>query len=176
MPERPQVAHVRLVLRVQVLSVVTDTVRRTGLVVTAPVPEELTDGGDVASSRDVLDRLVVDGHHGRADEGLPGAVGQRQVDLGGGAREVKRLSPRERARVRSLAAAGDESGVYWRVTGRSPRGRTLVTTEKDAVKLAPYQKQLKDLRVLRLGVEVLAGEERLWRHIEGVLRAGKHDR
>jgi tetraacyldisaccharide 4'-kinase len=56
------------------------------------------------------------------------------------------------------------------------RGRTLVTTEKDAVKLEPYQKQLRDLRVLRLGVEVLAGEERLWRHIEGVLRAGKHDR
>ena len=56
------------------------------------------------------------------------------------------------------------------------RGRTLVTTEKDAVKLEPYQKQLRDLRVLRLGVEVLAGEERLWRHIEGVLRAGKYDR
>jgi len=56
------------------------------------------------------------------------------------------------------------------------RGRTLVTTEKDAVKLEPYQKQLKELRVLRLGVEVLAGEERLWRHIEGVLRAGKPNR
>jgi len=50
-------------------------------------------------------------------------------------------------------------------------GRTLVTTEKDAVKLEPYHKQLKDLRVLRLGVEILAGEERLWRHIEGVLRS-----
>ena len=55
------------------------------------------------------------------------------------------------------------------------RGRTLVTTEKDAVKLEPYCKQLKELRVLRLGVEVLAGEEQLWRHIEGVLRAGKRN-
>lgn len=50
------------------------------------------------------------------------------------------------------------------------RGRTVVTTEKDAVKLEAFGSQLEDARVLRLGVEVLDGEERLWRHVEGVLR------
>lgn len=54
--------------------------------------------------------------------------------------------------------------------------RTLVTTEKDAVRLEPYKKQLKGLKVLRLGVEVLAGEERLWRHLEGALKARKPPR
>jgi tetraacyldisaccharide 4'-kinase len=49
-------------------------------------------------------------------------------------------------------------------------GRTIVVTEKDAVKLGAFQSHLKDLRVLRLNVEVLEGEERLWRHVEGVLR------
>jgi len=55
------------------------------------------------------------------------------------------------------------------------RGRTLVTTEKDAVKLGAYERQLKGMRVLQLGVEVLSGGERLWHHIEGVLGAGKRD-
>ncbi len=50
-------------------------------------------------------------------------------------------------------------------------GRPIVTTEKDAVKLEAYQAHLKDIRVLRLGVEVLEGEERLWRHVEAVLKA-----
>jgi len=49
--------------------------------------------------------------------------------------------------------------------------RTIVTTEKDAVKLSPHAEHLRDARVLKLGLEVVAGEERLWRHIEGVLRA-----
>ena len=38
---------------------------------------------------------------------------------------MKRLSPRERASVRRLAASGTESGVYWKVSGRTPRGRPL---------------------------------------------------
>ena len=56
------------------------------------------------------------------------------------------------------------------------RGRPIVTTEKDAVKLAAFQSQLKDLRVLCLKVEVLEGEERLWRHVEGVLQARATER
>ena len=51
------------------------------------------------------------------------------------------------------------------------RGRPIVTTEKDAVKLEAYRNHLGDLRVLRLGVEFLEGEDRLWRHVEGVLKA-----
>jgi len=50
-------------------------------------------------------------------------------------------------------------------------GRTLVTTEKDAVKLHAFREDLPGVRVLRLKVEFLAGEERLWRHVQGVLRA-----
>jgi tetraacyldisaccharide 4'-kinase len=50
------------------------------------------------------------------------------------------------------------------------RGRTLVTTEKDAVKLHAFREDLPSLRVLHLKVEFLEGEERLWRHVEGVLR------
>jgi len=52
------------------------------------------------------------------------------------------------------------------------QGRPIVTTEKDAVKLEAFHSHLQHARVLRLGVEVLEGEERLWRHVEGVLRAG----
>ncbi len=48
--------------------------------------------------------------------------------------------------------------------------RTLVTTEKDAVKLATYGDRLPDVRVLHLRVEVLQGKERLWALIESVLR------
>ena len=51
------------------------------------------------------------------------------------------------------------------------RGRTLVTTEKDAVKLHAFRQDLPDLRVLRLKVDFLDGKERLWRHIEGILGA-----
>jgi len=50
------------------------------------------------------------------------------------------------------------------------RGRTLVTTEKDAVKLHAFREDLPSLRVLHLKVEFLEGEERLWRHVEGILR------
>lgn len=52
------------------------------------------------------------------------------------------------------------------------RGRTLVTTEKDAVKLHAFRGDLPDTRVLHLRVEFLQGEERLWNHIGRVLRAG----
>jgi len=52
--------------------------------------------------------------------------------------------------------------------------RTVVTTEKDAVRLAPFARQLPEARVLRLRVEVEAGEERLWRHIHGILQGRKH--
>ena len=50
-------------------------------------------------------------------------------------------------------------------------GRPLVTTEKDAVKLNAFGNELPDLRVLHLDVEFLSGEDRLWRHLEGVLKA-----
>jgi tetraacyldisaccharide 4'-kinase len=50
-------------------------------------------------------------------------------------------------------------------------GRTLVTTEKDAVKLHAFRHDLPDARVLRLKMEFLEGEERLWRHVRGILKA-----
>jgi tetraacyldisaccharide 4'-kinase len=56
------------------------------------------------------------------------------------------------------------------------KGRTLVTTEKDAIRLEPYRKQLKELKVLRLKVEILTGEDRLWRHIDGILQADRATR
>lgn len=52
------------------------------------------------------------------------------------------------------------------------RGRPIVTTEKDAVKLEGFKAHLKDIRVLCLGVEVLEGADRFWRHVEGILRSG----
>ncbi|NNM07227.1 MAG: tetraacyldisaccharide 4'-kinase [Gemmatimonadetes bacterium] len=52
------------------------------------------------------------------------------------------------------------------------KGRALVTTEKDAVKLHAFRDDLPDLRVLHLQVEFLAGEERLWAHVEAVLGPG----
>lgn len=54
-----------------------------------------------------------------ADPGFPS--GETLV-LGSGAGSVRRLSPRERSQVREMAASGAEGGVYWKVTGRSPRG------------------------------------------------------
>jgi tetraacyldisaccharide 4'-kinase len=56
------------------------------------------------------------------------------------------------------------------------RGRAIVTTEKDAVKLEAFKAHLKDLRVLCLGVEVLEGAERLWHHVESILRVGGRER
>jgi tetraacyldisaccharide 4'-kinase len=56
------------------------------------------------------------------------------------------------------------------------RGRTLVTTEKDAVKLHAFRENLPGLRVLHLRLEFLEGEERLWRHIQGVLKPGSGPR
>lgn len=52
------------------------------------------------------------------------------------------------------------------------RGRTLVTTEKDAVKLHAFRGDLPGTQVLHLRVEFREGEERLWNHIGRVLRAG----
>ncbi len=51
------------------------------------------------------------------------------------------------------------------------RGRTLVTTEKDAVKLHAFRQDLPGARVLHLKVEFQEGEARLWAHVEGILRA-----
>ncbi|MGD2123966.1 MAG: tetraacyldisaccharide 4'-kinase [Gemmatimonadota bacterium] len=51
------------------------------------------------------------------------------------------------------------------------QGRTLVTTEKDAVKLHAFRDDLRGLRVLHLKLEFLDGEERLWRHVQGILEA-----
>ncbi len=50
-------------------------------------------------------------------------------------------------------------------------GRTLVTTEKDAVKLHAFREDLPGVRVLHLKVEFQEGEDRLWGHVQGVLRA-----
>ncbi len=61
---------------------------------------------------------------------------------------------------------GDVDGILARA-----QGRTVVTTEKDAVKLAAFQEDLREIRVLTLDVEVLEGEERLWHHVAGVLEA-----
>jgi tetraacyldisaccharide 4'-kinase len=47
--------------------------------------------------------------------------------------------------------------------------RTLVTTEKDAVKLASFRGNLPEVRVLHLRVQVLQGEDRLWAGLEAVL-------
>ena len=52
------------------------------------------------------------------------------------------------------------------------RGRTLVTTEKDAVRLEAFAGELPGVLVLHLRVRVLEGEEAFWRKIEGVLGAG----
>jgi tetraacyldisaccharide 4'-kinase len=52
------------------------------------------------------------------------------------------------------------------------RGRTLVTTEKDAVKLHAFRSDLPETQVLHLRVEFQEGEKRLWNHIGRVLRAG----
>jgi tetraacyldisaccharide 4'-kinase len=49
--------------------------------------------------------------------------------------------------------------------------RTLVTTEKDAVKLASFRGNLPEVRVLNLRLEVLRGEDRLWAAVEEVLNA-----
>ncbi len=54
--------------------------------------------------------------------------------------------------------------------------RTIVTTEKDAVRLAPHKEGLQGVRVLKLGVEILEGEDRFWRHVEGVIEARRRTR
>lgn len=59
-------------------------------------------------------------------------------------------------------------GDVLEILGRLGR-RTLVTTEKDAVKLHAFRRDLPDLRVLHLKVEFLAGEDRLWSHVEAIL-------
>lgn len=48
-------------------------------------------------------------------------------------------------------------------------GRTVVTTEKDAVKLAAHSDQLGLVAVLRLRVVVEEGEDRLWDRVTSVL-------
>ena len=52
------------------------------LVLPPPLPEELFDVGHVRSARDVLDALVEDREHGRADERLAGFVGELQFHRG----------------------------------------------------------------------------------------------
>ena len=48
-------------------------------------------------------------------------------------------------------------------------GRTLVTTEKDAVKFHAFRNDFPDLRVLHLKLEFIDGEERLWTHVQWIL-------
>lgn len=50
------------------------------------------------------------------------------------------------------------------------RGRTLVTTEKDAVKLHAFREDLAGMRVLHLKVAFLEGKDRLWHHVQSILR------
>lgn len=52
------------------------------------------------------------------------------------------------------------------------RGRCVVTTEKDAMRLKPFRGHFPDLRVLTLRVEIVEGEDRLWSHVEGALASG----
>lgn len=54
--------------------------------------------------------------------------------------------------------------------------RTIITTEKDAVKLAPHKEHLPEVRVLKLGVEILTGEDRFWRRVEEVIQDRKRSR
>ena len=56
-----------------------------------PLPEELLDLRHVGAAGDVFERLVVDRHHGRADERLAGQVGQLDLHLGLLARLVRLL-------------------------------------------------------------------------------------
>jgi tetraacyldisaccharide 4'-kinase len=79
-------------------------------------------------------------------------------------------------RVGEVLAFPDHHDYSWAdVMGLQERlhGRTLVTTEKDAVKLEAFKEELPGLRVLHLRLDVLAGEARLWTHVEGVLRRKK---
>jgi len=75
-------------------------------------------------------------------------------------------------RFGELFALPDHHAYAWRdvqeIRARLA-GRTLVTTEKDAVKLRAFRRDLPDARVLRLGLEFLDGKERLWRHVRGIL-------
>lgn len=49
-------------------------------------------------------------------------------------------------------------------------GRALITTEKDLVKLHAFRHEFPSLHVLRLEVEFLEGRERLWHHVQAVLK------
>jgi tetraacyldisaccharide 4'-kinase len=51
-------------------------------------------------------------------------------------------------------------------------GRTLVTTEKDAVKLHAFRDDLEGVRVLHLKVSFMEGKDRLWHHVQSILRPG----
>jgi tetraacyldisaccharide 4'-kinase len=77
-------------------------------------------------------------------------------------------------RTDEIISFPDHHDYSWRdvveIQGRL-MGRTLVTTEKDAVKLHAFREDLPGVRVLHLKVEFLEGEERLWRHVQGILRA-----
>ena len=55
---------------------------------------------------------------------------------------------------------------------RRAAGRTVVTTEKDGVKLERFRSRFPDLRIVHLRVELVEGEERLWRCVQEAL--GSH--
>jgi tetraacyldisaccharide 4'-kinase len=54
-------------------------------------------------------------------------------------------------------------------------GRTLITTEKDAVKLHAFRKDLPGVRVLHLSVEFTDGKERLWDRVQSVLSVRREE-
>ena len=75
-----------------------------------------------------------------------------------------------------LLAFPDHHGYGWpdiQTIQMRAGGRELVTTEKDAVKLHAFARELGEVKVLRLRVEVLEGEERLWHHVQGALQQGR---
>ncbi len=88
--EDAQVAHADRVRRNEVTERPAEVGLRLRRVVPLPLPEEFLDLRDVRAAGDVLDRLVVDRHHGRAHEGLALGVGQLDLHLGLLARPVGR--------------------------------------------------------------------------------------
>ena len=75
--EHPNVAHADLTLLQEVGGPTIEARLGLRIMLATPLPEELLDVGDVRASRDVLDRFVVDGDDGLADEGAPLSVAQR---------------------------------------------------------------------------------------------------
>ena len=88
--EDAQVAHAGRVRREKVIEHRAQIGLRVGPMVALPLPEKFLDLRHVRAAGNVLDRLVVNRHHGRAHERLALGVGQLDLDLGLLARTVGR--------------------------------------------------------------------------------------